>query len=687
MQLGKFSSWALRAIALAALGAACAAPDDAPAEVGDGGAPGTEARPAEVAAPSGAPTSSSKAPAKTPDEASAPEAYSVVPDRAVVGSMGPTIVVSGNNFVARSVLQLDGAPLATTYVSATELRATLPTGRLAAVGVLRVSVGTAPPGGGASKELTFQVENPVAELSALSPLSVVTGAPATTLTVKGAGFVPGAVISFDKTALVTTFASATELSATLAENVLATSGSFAVRVTNPPPGGGASQSIAFTVTNPNVVVTQVQPQVATAGAGPVDVTVLGAGFLATTSVLFNGTKVASAFVSSQELTATVPSSLLATVGELPVTVSNPPPGGGVSAPVVFRVQYPSPVASSLSPTTATLGQSPQVTVTGSGYYPSSQVTFDGAPAVTTFVDGSRVRATLPSSMTDSAKVIAVRVVNPMPGGGSSQGLSLTVQNPSPSITTVTPGSVVAGADDTTVTVNGSGFVATSVVRSNGFTLPTAFVSATRLSAIVPKSQLATPQLLALTVTNPAPGGGTSAARTFMVECATDGVDVRLGALGTVTALPTDFANATTVPRFSSAGLCATATLSTTNTQPARSWIVQNTTLSPVTLSAWGDCTTDAKSYDSYLTFYRRPTAPLTDDERLACAERIAEGSSGAGGYASPESGTSKWCPGLTKANGGGITLAACERAIVHVQAWSATSTYFPPVERIKVKPE
>lgn len=687
MQLGKFLPWALRVAALAAIGAACAVPEDAPVDVGDGGPGTSEPRPSESATPRGAPTSSSKAPEKAPGEALAPEAYSVVPDRAVVGSMGPTIVVTGNNFVDRSVLQLDGAPLATTYVSATELRATLPTGRLAAVGVLRVSVGTAPPGGGASKELTFQVENPVAELSSLSPLSVVTGAPATTLTVKGAGFVPGAAISFDKTALVTTFVSATELAATMPAGVLAASGSFAVRVTNPPPGGGASQSIAFTVTNPNVVVTQVQPQIATAGAGPVDVTVLGAGFLATTSVLFNGTKVASSFVSSQELTATVPAALLATVGELPVTVSNPPPGGGVSAPVVFRVQYPAPVASSLSPTTASIGQSPQVTVTGSGYYPSSQITFDGAPAVTTFVDATRVRATLPSTMTDSAKVIAVRVVNPMPGGGSSQGLSLTVQNPSPSIASLTPASVVAGADDTTVTLAGSGFVPTSVVRSNGFALPTAYVSATRLSAIVPKSQLATPQLLALTVTNPAPGGGTSASRAFTVECVTDGVDVKLGAVGTVTSLPTEFANAAAVPRFSSAGLCASAALSSTNLQPARSWIVQNTTLAPVTLSAWGDCTLDTKSYDSYLTFYRRPTAPLTDGERLACVERIAEGSSGAGGYASPESGTSKWCPGLTKANGGGITLAACERVVVHAQAWSATSTYFPPVERIKVKPE
>ncbi|MBL9112638.1 MAG: IPT/TIG domain-containing protein, partial [Myxococcales bacterium] len=95
-----------------------------------------------------------------PDTAKAPVVTSVTPDKALVGDVGPAIVITGNNFVARSVIQLDGAPLATTFVSATELRGAIPSNKLAAVGTLRISVGTAPPGGGASKELTFEVQNP-----------------------------------------------------------------------------------------------------------------------------------------------------------------------------------------------------------------------------------------------------------------------------------------------------------------------------------------------------------------------------------------------------------------------------------------------------------------------------------------------------------------------------------------------
>ena len=38
----------------------------------------------------------------------------------------------------------------------------------------------------------------------------------------------------------------------------------------------------------------------------------------------------------------------------------------------------------------------------------------------------------------------------------------------------------------------------------------------------------------------------------------------------------------------------------------------------VTLSAWADCTADGEQDDAYLTFYRRPTVPANDTERLAC---------------------------------------------------------------------
>lgn len=650
------------------------------------------------AAPSAsiAPTGTGSAPPKPtgsgpvdPDVAQAPLATSVTPDKALVGGVGPSIVVTGNNFVSRSVIQLDGAPLATTFVSATELRGAIPSNKLLAVGTLRISVGTAPPGGGASKELTFEVQNPTPSLTQIAPLSVNAGSAPLTLTLTGTSFVAGAKVAFGTTDLTTTFTSDTSLSATVPANLLATSGSFPIKVTNPAPGGGASTTIAFTVTNPNVVLTSVTPSSTTVGSAAVPITLTGSGFLATTQVLFNGVSVTKAFVSATQLTATVPAASLSAAGDFPITVQNPPPGGGLSAPVVFRVQYPAPVLTGVSPSQIGVGSgATAVTASGSSFYPASQITFDGVAATTTFVDGATLRATLPAASLTGAGAVAVRVVNPAPGGGTSSASSISVQNPGPTITSLSPASGTVGSADRPLSVLGTGFVATSVVRINGVPAATTFVSATQLTTTVPSTYMANPGTIAITVATPAPGGGTSAASNFTVGCDTTGVDVALGALNNTTTLQTLFATAPTETGFQSAGVCPG--FLSTQVRPVRYWVVQNTAGVPVTLSAWAVCTGDQnRSDDGFISVYKRGTKPVSQVEREGCIGAIAEGIEGPGAYTAPEPdrGGAVYCPGLTKANGGGLALAVCEKAVVRIQPYSTTDPVFTPPPTIRFRPE
>jgi hypothetical protein len=640
-------------------------------------------------APAPAPSATQETPKEptNPDEALAPVVTSVTPDRATVGSVGPSIVVAGDNFVPRSIVQLDGTPLATNFVSGTELRATIPTGKLAAVAVLRLSVGTSPPGGGASKEVTFEVQNPGAALTSLSPLSVVSNSGATTLTASGTGFVPGAKIVFGATDLTTTFTSSTSVSATIPASLLVGSGSVPVKIVNPPPGGGASTPISFTVANPAASVQAINPSAAFVGSAPLQMTVNGSGFVAGSTVLFNGTTLATTYMSGTELRANVPAGSLGAAGDFPVAVSNPPPGGGITAPVVFRVQYPAPQPSSLAPSSAAAGSGPtDVIVTGLGFFITSQITFDGAPAATVYQDATHLKATLTAAQLATAGSVSVRVVNSAPGGGTSSALAFWINNALPAITLLNPASVAAGSSDRTVTITGTGFVPTSTAKSNGVLVMTSYVSATTLNAVVPSSHLLNPGSVAITVTNPAPGGGISAAKYLTVGCDTAGVDVALGAVGTVTTLATNFAAAPAMSRFTDSSSCAATSLDPANLEPGRYWVVQNTAGAPVTLSAWAVCTASGKQDDAFLTFYRRPTKPANDTERLACAFQIAEGIA-VSNYSSPESGASSWCPGLTKANGGGLTLAACEKAVVHIQPYDSTSVSYPPPPTVRLEPE
>lgn len=617
-----------------------------------------------------------------------PVLAALTPTRSALSATPLTIKAAGSDFSSSSVLHVDGTAVATTFTSATELQATLPASLLATVGTLSITVTTPGPGGGTSAAIAFAVENPAPSATALAPLGAVLGSPATSLTVTGTGFVSGAKIVFNGVDLATTFVSSTSVTATIPAAQLAAAGTFSVTVVNPAPGGGATTPLSFTVSTPAVQLTSVTPASQLVNAGATAVSLVGSGFLATTTVLFNGVAVPSSYVDATHMNATIPPGSLTAVGDFPLTASNPPPGGGLSNPVQFRVQYEAPNLTSIAPASAVAGAGPVVVaLNGSSFYSASQVTFDGVASTTTYVSPTLLRATLTAAQLATGKVIAVRVSTPAPGGGVSAVQSFTVQNPGPTLTALSPSTVAARSPATAITLTGSGFVTASQVRANGVDIATTFVSTSSLTAVVPASYLVNPGAVSVTVANPNPGGGTSGAFNLNVACNTAGVDVALGAIGNTTTLSTAFAAAPTAARLASAAVCP-ASLATTNLQPARYWVVQNTSGVPIVLSSWAVCTSDVNHEDDgFLTYYRRSTRPVTDAERQACTGFVSEGASGTGAYGSPEAGGSDWCPGLTKSNGGGIALGVCETAVVHIQPWSLTSTTYTPPTTLRLRPE
>jgi uncharacterized repeat protein (TIGR01451 family) len=96
----------------------------------------------------------------------------------------------------------------------------------------------------------------VPTIDSLSPDIVATGGPAFTLTVAGHNFVLGSVVNVNGNARLTTFVSATQLSASIPASDISTATSLAITVTNPS-GGGTSEpktlivSQAISATNDN----------------------------------------------------------------------------------------------------------------------------------------------------------------------------------------------------------------------------------------------------------------------------------------------------------------------------------------------------------------------------------------------------------------------------------------------------
>jgi hypothetical protein len=93
--------------------------------------------------------------------------------------------------------------------------------------------------------------NPVPLLfSPLKPSAVTPGSGGFALTVNGANFVSGATVNWNGSARTTIFVSSSELTATILASDVATAHTAYVTVTNPAPGGGISNSLAFEVGNP-----------------------------------------------------------------------------------------------------------------------------------------------------------------------------------------------------------------------------------------------------------------------------------------------------------------------------------------------------------------------------------------------------------------------------------------------------
>jgi hypothetical protein len=96
------------------------------------------------------------------------------------------------------------------------------------------------------------------------------------------------------------------------------------------------------------------------------------------------------------------------------------------------------------------------------------------------------------------------------------------QNPVPFLNVpLSPSIATPGGNSFTLTVHGAGFVSGATVNWNGHPLSTTFLNVNELTALVPASDIAVATSVAVTVMNPAPGGGTTNVVYFLVSSPTN----------------------------------------------------------------------------------------------------------------------------------------------------------------------
>ena len=395
-----------------------------------------------------------------------PTISNLAPNAKAAGSLAFTMTVTGTGFDAAATVKWGATALTTTFVSSISLTAAVPAG-LVAAGPATASITVVNPGPATSGSSTFTITQPA--VASILPVTAANTATAQAFTLTGTDLLglDSPSVLLEKGEVIVTATSVTAANATtmsgafdLSAPITAPPGVYDVRLKY-----GATGSVllagAFTVTGPTV--TSITPVVAVNDNGAVVFTLTGADLLGLTTpvVRFKGTGTNAATTLTAD-SLVMPAGGATMSGLVNLTSPAPAPAGvydvvltyGTSSAVklaaAFTISNAIPLITTISPTTVYAGSTQPLvlTVNGSGFVTAlvaaeiSKVSVGGrATTNTTFVSATRLTVPLTAADIAVAGPVPITVVNPAPGGGTSNAVNLTVAND-----TAAPTTTISGAD-------------------------------------------------------------------------------------------------------------------------------------------------------------------------------------------------------------------------------------------------
>jgi hypothetical protein len=378
-----------------------------------------------------------------------PVLSSITPTSANVGSNDTTITATGMGFVNGAVVTFNGNLLATTFVDLNHLTAVIPASQLKSPALATIAV--ADPGGLAvTGSATFSITVGTPTLAGIAPTSVNAGSSDTTITVTGGGFVNGAAVTFNGTALATTFVDLNHLTAVIPAKLLVAPASAKVGVVNPGKLAGTG-SATFSITVGTPALASIAPTSVNVGNTDVSITVTGMGFVNGAVATFNGTALATTYVDLQHLTAVIPAKLLVAPASAKVGVVNPGNLAGTGS-ANFSITVGTPSLASIAPTSANVGNTDvSIAVTGMGFVNGAVATFNGTALATAYVDLQHLTAVIPAKLLVAPASATIAVFNPgnLAGTGSA---TFSIKAPSAAATVTASETTITAGQQSTITL-------------------------------------------------------------------------------------------------------------------------------------------------------------------------------------------------------------------------------------------
>jgi hypothetical protein len=227
-----------------------------------------------------------------------------------------------------------------------------------------------------------------------------------------------------------------------------------------------------------------------------------------------------------------PPAATTTSQENPVAVDRFETDGAEPDRLTVAEAIAAPILTALTPARVQQGSAGfALSVRGENFVPGTRVRWNGVERAATFITSNELRLEIPASEVTSAGITRVSALHPGADGKESPELIFTTEsqpapspepapsNPIPALRALSASSATAGEASLILTLRGSNFVRGAVVRWNGSSRPTTFVSATELRASIGARDLVRPATVQITVANPGPGGGTSSSHSFTIAAA------------------------------------------------------------------------------------------------------------------------------------------------------------------------
>ncbi|MFZ0738305.1 MAG: hypothetical protein WCA98_16425 [Candidatus Acidiferrales bacterium] len=279
-----------------------------------------------------------------------PTIQSLSPTSVTAGAPAFVLTVNGSGFAPQSAILWNNSALATTFLSVSQLTATIPLSLIGTPGVVPVEVETPAPGGGTSLQLNFTI-NPgstsLPTITSLNPSSALAGSSGFVLQIIGTNFISSSVVTINGVNTSPALLDPEHLELEIPATDLTTAGALEIAVVNPSTGGGGGSSGNFplTLTYALPFVSTLSPTSAVAGGTIQTLTIAGSGFVPASVMLFNGSARPTTYTSNTSIAANLTVADLSSAQVAQIVVMNPAPGGGDSTAAIFAVNGIDPTTS------------------------------------------------------------------------------------------------------------------------------------------------------------------------------------------------------------------------------------------------------------------------------------------------------------------------------------------------------